>query len=83
MLMLSRKVGEKIVLPDQNVVVTVCQISRTNVRIGITAPSSVPIYRQEIYERLEGASGETDQRLGMSSKRPEVEPGAVSVPELS
>lgn len=64
MLILSRNVGEKIVLPDLNVVLTVCQISRSNVRLGISAPDAVPVYRQELYERLEGPAHEVPTHLG-------------------
>jgi carbon storage regulator len=48
MLVLSRKVGEQIVMPDQEVVVTVVAISGNRVRIGVSAPSGVAIFREEI-----------------------------------
>ncbi|HEV2969927.1 MAG TPA: carbon storage regulator [Pirellulales bacterium] len=48
MLVLSRKVGEQIVMPDQEVVVTVVAIQGNRVRIGITAPSGVSVFREEI-----------------------------------
>jgi carbon storage regulator len=47
MLVLSRKLGEKIVIGD-NIVVTVVKIDRNQIRIGIEAPSDVPVYREEI-----------------------------------
>ena len=47
MLVLSRKLGEKIVIGD-NIVVTVVKIDRNQIRIGIDAPSDVPVYREEI-----------------------------------
>ena len=47
MLVLSRKLGEKIVIGD-NIVVTVVKIDRNQIRIGIEAPGCVPIYREEI-----------------------------------
>src|SRR4029079_12796539 len=47
MLVLSRKLGEKIVIGD-NIVVTVVKIDRNQIRIGIEAPIDVPVYRQEI-----------------------------------
>ena len=47
MLVLSRKLGEKIVIGD-GIVVTVVKIDRTQVRLGIEAPADVPIYREEI-----------------------------------
>ncbi len=47
MLVLSRKLGEKIVIGD-NIVVTVVKIDRNQIRIGIEAPQDVPVYREEI-----------------------------------
>jgi carbon storage regulator len=47
MLVLSRKLGEKIVIGD-NIVITVVKIDRNQIRIGIEAPQSVPVYREEI-----------------------------------
>lgn len=50
MLVLSRKLGEKIVIGD-NVVITVVKIDRNQIRIGIEAPSEIPVYREEIAPR--------------------------------
>jgi carbon storage regulator len=47
MLVLSRKLGEKIVIGD-NIVITVVKIDRNQIRIGIEAPSDISIYREEI-----------------------------------
>ena len=47
MLVLSRKLGEKIIIGD-NIVVTVVKIDRNQIRIGIEAPQDVPVYREEI-----------------------------------
>ncbi len=47
MLVLSRKLGEKIVIGD-NIVVTVVKIDRNQIRIGIEAPSDISVYREEI-----------------------------------
>jgi carbon storage regulator len=47
MLVLSRKLGEKIVIGD-NIVITVVKIDRNQIRIGIEAPQKVPVYREEI-----------------------------------
>ena len=47
MLVLSRKLGEKIVIGD-NIVVTVVKIDRNQIRLGIEAPQEVPVYREEI-----------------------------------
>jgi carbon storage regulator len=47
MLVLSRKLNEKIVI-DGGIVVTVVKIDRNQVRLGIEAPSSVGVFREEI-----------------------------------
>ena len=49
MLVLSRKLGEKIVIND-NITLTVVAIERGKVRLGIDAPKEVPIYRQELLD---------------------------------
>ncbi len=47
MLVLSRKLNEKIVI-DGGIIVTVVKIDRNQVRLGIEAPGHVPVYREEI-----------------------------------
>ena len=53
MLNLNRKIGETIIIDDE-VRVTVLGIYRDGtVRIGTDAPKSVPVYREEIYKRIQ------------------------------
>ena len=47
MLVLSRKLGEKIYI-GENICITVVDIDRGKIRLGIEAPRNVPIYRQEL-----------------------------------
>ena len=47
MLVLSRKVGEKILIGDE-IVVTVVRVAQGVVRIGVEAPKNLPIVREEI-----------------------------------
>jgi carbon storage regulator len=47
MLVLSRKLGEKIFIND-NICITVVDIDRGKIRLGIEAPRDVPIFRQEL-----------------------------------
>ncbi len=51
MLILTRRVDEKIVIGEQ-VSVTVLSVKGSQVRIGIEAPPEVKIYREEIYQRI-------------------------------
>ncbi|MGM0454032.1 MAG: carbon storage regulator CsrA [Thermodesulfobacteriota bacterium] len=51
MLVLTRKVGEGIVIGD-DVRVTILEDKEGRVRIGIEAPRDKKIYRQEVYERI-------------------------------
>lgn len=51
MLCLMRRKGEKIYV-GEDIVFTILSIDRNRVRVGIDAPKSVTIYREEIYERI-------------------------------
>jgi carbon storage regulator len=53
MLVLSRKLGEKIIIGD-NIVVTVVKIDRNQIRVGIEAPQDVQVYREEIAPQRTG-----------------------------
>ncbi len=48
MLILTRRPGERVVIGDE-IMVTVIGVSGHTVRLGIAAPSGVPIYREEIW----------------------------------
>lgn len=50
MLVLSRKVGERILLGD-NITVTLVNVSGNQVRLGIEAPPNLPVVRQELLDR--------------------------------
>jgi carbon storage regulator len=54
MLVLSRKKNESIVI-DNHIVITVVEIRGDKVRLGITAPKEVPVYRQEILNAIQGS----------------------------
>ncbi len=51
MLLITRRAGERIVLGD-DIIVEVMEISGGQVRVGIHAPRSVPIYREEIWSAV-------------------------------
>ena len=52
MLALSRKQGESIVIGN-NIEITVLEAKGDQVKIGISAPKSVPVYRKEIYAQIQ------------------------------
>lgn len=52
MLILTRKIGETIVIGD-DVTVTLLGIKGSQIRVGINAPKDVQVHREEIYQRIQ------------------------------
>ncbi len=57
MLALSRKKNEAIVI-NNNVEITVLEIKGDQVKLGISAPKEVPVYRKEVYVQIQEANQE-------------------------
>lgn len=57
MLTLARKVNEAIIIND-NIEITIQDVKGDQIKIGIDAPKSVPIYRKELYEQIQKANEE-------------------------
>jgi len=52
MLILTRRVGETVMIGDE-ITVTVLGVKGNQVRVGVNAPKSVAVHRQEIFERIQ------------------------------
>ena len=52
MLILTRRVGETVMIGDE-VTVTVLGVKGNQVRVGVNAPKTVSVHREEIYERIQ------------------------------
>ena len=64
MLILTRRVGETVVIGD-DVTVTVLGVKGNQVRLGVNAPREVAVHREEIFERIkrEQANGEDEVEI--------------------
>lgn len=66
MLALSRKQGESIMV-GSNIELTVLEVKGDQVKLGIAAPKSVPVYRKEIYVQIQEANREAAENLDVES----------------
>ena len=57
MLALSRKMNESIIIGN-DIQVTILEVKGDQVKIGINAPKSIPVYREEVYAQIKEANKE-------------------------
>ena len=66
MLALSRKNNEALII-NNNIEITVLEIKGEQVKLGISAPKDVPIYRKEVYAQIQEANKEAVNTDGLAA----------------
>ncbi|MCI9664279.1 MAG: carbon storage regulator CsrA [Lachnospiraceae bacterium] len=66
MLALSRKKNEALII-NNNIEITVLEIKGEQVKLGISAPKDVPIYRKEVYAQIQEANKEAVNTDGLAA----------------
>ena len=68
MLALSRKKNEALII-NNNIEITVLEIKGEQIKLGISAPKDVPVYRKEVYEQIQEANKDAVNTDGMAALR--------------
>jgi len=76
MLVLSRKVNENIII-DGRIIVKVVRVDGGMVKLGISAPSDVPVHRQEVYDEIQ-----RNNQQALTKRRQPVPRIPTAVPQL-
>jgi carbon storage regulator len=66
MLVLSRRVGERICI-GEGIVVTVVRVCGDKVRLGVEAPSDVAVHREEVFRRLKQGAAPAEEAPGVGA----------------
>lgn len=66
MLALSRKKNEAIII-NNNIEISILEVKGDQVKIGITAPKEVPVYRKEVYLQIQEANKAAADAEGMEA----------------
>ena len=76
MLILTRRVGETVMI-GEDVTVTVLRVKGNQVRLGVNAPKSISVQREEIFHRIKRESAESSEKVEKVEKA-EAEPTTTS-----
>jgi carbon storage regulator len=69
-LILTRRVGESVMIGDE-VAVTVLRVKGNQVRLGVNAPKSISVQREEIFQRIKREAGQSTQPVeGVEAQEP-------------
>ena len=68
MLALARKVNQSIMIGD-DIEITLLEIKGDQVKIGISAPKSIPVYRKEIYQQIQEENKQAGQEVDIAKIR--------------
>lgn len=66
MLALSRKKNEALII-NNNIEITILEVKGDQVKIGITAPKEIPVYRKEVYMQIQEANKAAVDGNGMEA----------------
>ncbi|MDE6014619.1 MAG: carbon storage regulator CsrA [Acetatifactor sp.] len=66
MLALSRKKNEALII-NNNIEITILEVKGDQVKIGITAPKEIPVYRKEVYMQIQEANKAAVDADGMEA----------------
>jgi carbon storage regulator len=77
MLILTRRIGEAVIIGDK-ISLRVLEINANQVRIGVSAPTDVPVHREEIYERIKRNEAEKNDHGVTTATRVQVNTLRVS-----
>ena len=67
MLILTRKINEKIIIGD-HIAITVLRVDGPKIQLGISAPKNITVHRQEIYERIKRNKNKSMNDAFMSNR---------------
>ena len=71
MLIMTRRAGERIRVGD-DILIEVMEVTGSTVRVGIAAPKSIPVYREEIWAAI------TAENAAAPAPRPDARPGRAT-----